>query len=78
MDSHAGAPKFNGWERAIEEIVIQKMQVNKIQNISNFVNLRRLNLFNNCISQIQGLEHCRLLEELNLEKNKISVIQNID
>jgi Leucine-rich repeat (LRR) protein len=50
------------------------MQVNKIQNIANFVNLRRLNLFNNCISTIQGLESCRLLEELNLEKNKISVI----
>ena len=73
-----GLPRLTGWERTIEEIVIQKMQVNKIINVSAFVNLRRLNLFNNCISVIQGLEHCRLLEELNLEKNKIQVISNIE
>ena len=47
-----GEPEFTGWERTIEEIVIQKMQINKIMNLAHFVNLRRLNLFNNALSTI--------------------------
>ena len=40
--------------------------------MEQFVNLRKLQLVDNCITRIDGLSRCKLLEELSLEKNKIT------
>ena len=42
--------------------------------MDSFVNLRKLKLLDNHITEIEGLENLRVLEELSLEKNKLTGI----
>lgn len=57
----------------METLVLNHRQINRLDNsLELFVNLRKLQLVDNCISRIDGLGRCKLLEELSLEKNKIS------
>ena len=72
-DSQAGSQQ-NSWERKVEELILNHMQICRIQNLEKFTNLRKLKLLNNNISLIQGLENLRVLEELSLEKNKLTGI----
>ena len=72
-DSQAGSQQ-NSWERQVEELILNHMQICRIQNLEKFTNLRKLKLLNNNISLIQGLENLRVLEELSLEKNKLTGI----
>ena len=62
----------------MEEIILNHQQVSKIGFLDAFVNLRKLKLLDNYISEIEGLENLRVLEELSLEKNKLTGIQNLD
>jgi len=71
--SEAGAD----WEKTVETLLLNHKSISKIESLDLFVNLRKLQLVDNCISRIEGLSRCRLLEELSLEKNKITVIENI-
>ena len=68
----------NSWERQVEEIILNHQQVCKIAYLEPFVNLRKLKLLDNYISEIEGLENLRVLEELSLEKNKLTGIQNLE
>ena len=45
-----------------------------IAHLEPFVNLRKLKLLDNNISEIEGFENLRVLEELSLEKNKLTGI----
>jgi len=72
-DSQAGSQQ-NSWERQVEELILNHMQICRIQNLEKFTNLRKLKLLNNNISVIPGLENLRVLEELSLEKNKLTGI----
>lgn len=65
------------WERQIEILSLSHQGISLIRNMDPFVNLKKLNLLDNNIIQIEGLESCRLLEELSLEKNKLTAIENI-
>ena len=33
LEMDGTVPRFTGWERSVEDITIQKMQINKIQNV---------------------------------------------
>lgn len=65
------------WERSIETLVLSHKQISKMESMEAFINLRKLQLIDNCILKIEGLNRCKLLEELSLEKNKIAHIENI-
>lgn len=70
-NSELGAQGDN-WERSTtlnsqngpEVLIINHQRIRVIQNLEDYVNLRRLSLADNIIDQIQGLEACKLLEEL--------------
>ena len=55
----------------MEELQLSHLQLSAISNLEKFVNLRKLNLLDNNINFIQGLENLRVLEELSLEKNRL-------
>jgi Leucine-rich repeat (LRR) protein len=61
----------NEWERTIETLILNHKQIHKIEQLDPFINLRKLQLVDNSITRIEGLNRCKLLEELSLEKNKI-------
>lgn len=63
--------KHLNWERQVEELQLSHLQLSAISNLEKFVNLRKLNLLDNNINFIQGLENLRVLEELSLEKNRL-------
>ena len=66
------------WEKNVETLGLNHRQISRLDNsLELFLNLRKLQLVDNCISKIDGLGKCKLLEEVSLEKNKISVIENI-
>jgi Leucine-rich repeat (LRR) protein len=70
--------KTGVWEKNIETLILNHRQISKLDlALEAFVNLRKLQLVDNCISKIEGLSRCKLLEEVSLEKNKISSIENI-
>jgi Leucine-rich repeat (LRR) protein len=50
------------------------LRIEKIENLDAFTSLRKLNLLDNKINSITGLENLKVLEELCLEKNKITQI----
>jgi len=60
-----------------EVLMINHLRIKTIQNLSGFINLRRLLLVDNLIAKIQGISNCKLLEELSLEKNRITKIEGI-
>ena len=64
----------NSWERQVEEIVLNHQSICKIASLEPFVNLRKLKLLDNHITEIEGFESLRVLEELSLEKNKLTGI----
>jgi Leucine-rich repeat (LRR) protein len=66
------------WEKNVETLGLNHRQISRLDNaLELFVNLRKLQLVDNCITKIEGLGRCKLLEEVSLEKNKISIIENI-
>jgi hypothetical protein len=73
-DTESKTGSQNNWERQVEELVLNHMQICKIQCLEKFINLRKLKLLDNNILVIQGLETLRVLEELSLEKNKLQGI----
>lgn len=57
----------------METLILNHRQINRLElSLEQFVNLRKLQLVDNCITRIDGLSRCKLLEELSLEKNKIT------
>jgi len=65
------------WERGIEQLLANHMNIRKIDNLAQFTSIRKLQLIDNFIVRIEGLEGCCLLEELSLENNKIERIEGI-
>ena len=65
------------YERSVEELNLSHMKIGKIANLTPFVSLRKLTLLDNDLTEICGLESCRVLEELSLEKNYITHISNL-
>ena len=61
----------------MEELNLSHMKIGQITNLHPFVSLRKLTLLDNDITEISGLENCRVLEELSLEKNMIASISNL-
>lgn len=65
------AERKANWEKLIEILNLAHQGISQLCALEPFVNLKKLNLMDNDIAKIQGLEQCKLLEELSLEKNKI-------
>lgn len=74
MQTDAQSPSSK--EELIEELTLAHMKLTVI-GLNALRSLKKLNLSNNKITKIEGLDNCVLLEELNLEHNKISVIENV-
>lgn len=67
----------SGWEGRVEELVLDHLNIRKLNGLSALVNLRSLSLSDNDITAITGLEKCPLLEELVLEENRVTKIDGI-
>jgi protein phosphatase 1 regulatory subunit 7 len=60
----------------LEELDLSYNQIEVIENLDH-LNLRKLNLMNNCIRNISGLDNLKTLVELNLSKNSISRLKGL-
>ena len=67
----------SGWERGIEQLVINHSGVCKIAELENFTSVRKVQMIDNTLMKIEGFEKCTLIEELSLEKNKILSIEGL-
>lgn len=65
------------WEKKVEVLILNHKRLKKINNLENLSNLRRASFVDNEISNIEGLQYCKLLEELSLESNRIGKISGI-
>lgn len=68
---------LSDWAPKIVELNLSGLNIQCIDNLGYLVNLKGLNLSNNSITHIIGLEKCLKLLELNLEKNSISKIEGL-
>ncbi|GFH31828.1 uncharacterized protein HaLaN_30945, partial [Haematococcus lacustris] len=57
---------------AIQELVLERRHIRRIQSLEGLVNLRRASFADNQISHIEGLSACTALEELCLEDNRLA------
>jgi protein phosphatase 1 regulatory subunit 7 len=60
----------------LEELDLSYNQIEIIENLDH-LNLKKLNLMNNCIRNITGLDNLKTLVELNLSKNSISRLKGL-
>ena len=65
------------WWKTVESLDLNHRNLQKIENLFQLKNLRRLSLADNEISQVEGLESNTLLEELVLEENRIFKLEGI-
>ena len=61
-----------------KELKLNENKISVIKNLEKFENLEILNLGNNFITKINGLEDLRKIKELSLYTNQIEVIENLD
>ncbi len=62
----------------LEELNLRNNNINKIENLENLTNLKRLDLSYNNITKIEGIGNLRNLEYLSLEGNNINVLENLE
>lgn len=63
----------------VTKLDLSKLELNIIPNeLSNFIQLKNLNLRNNNISEIKGLKDLKNLEFLNLSENKITQFEELE
>jgi Leucine-rich repeat (LRR) protein len=60
----------------LEELDLSYNQIEIIENLDH-LNLRKLNLMNNCVRNITGLDNLSKLIELNISKNSISRLKGL-
>ncbi|XP_018652407.1 hypothetical protein Smp_124590 [Schistosoma mansoni] len=63
---------------SITSLCLQSLNIYKIQNLENLINLKYLSLNHNLIEKIEGLNNNLNLIELSLEYNLIHIIENIN
>jgi len=61
----------------LEVLLLGQNKIKKIENLSQFFQLKSLDLSVNEINIIEGLDKLELLEDLSLAKNRISKIENL-
>ncbi|KAJ9527642.1 hypothetical protein QJQ45_025918 [Haematococcus lacustris] len=62
---------------AIQELVLERRHIRRIQSLEGLVNLRRASFADNQISHIEGLSACTALEELCLEDNRLAAVEGL-
>ena len=74
--------KFDGldgnWKERIQFLNLSHCNLRRLENLSDFFNLRTAIFSHNRIERIENLESCRLLEELNMESNVIEKITGLE
>ncbi len=63
----------------LEEIALHQFEIEKIENLDKYCkHLKILQIQNNIIEKIEGLDKLKELEYLNIGVNSISVIEGLD
>ena len=72
------ANKGAHWWSEVDSLDLSHQHLRRIQNLEKLANLKRLVLYDNEITVIDGLAELKLLEELVLEENQITSIHGLE
>ena len=77
-DGDGGADEDEGWWGEVEELVLDRQHIRRLQNLERLTKMRKVSFCDNELTRVEGLGSCTHLEELSLEDNRILTIEGLE